>query len=100
MMSGSERRLCRRNPIPGGRQGGVRRRRATTVGRGAKPPSQGYKLRDLLPVIRGVAERELRRLRALEVQVQIVLPREADAAVELDAGARDLSIRVRRVGLG
>src|SRR2546422_7105623 len=40
--------------------------------------------RSPLAVIRRVAERELRRLGALEVQVQVVLPREADAAVELD----------------
>src|SRR5262245_29026724 len=35
-----ERRLRRRNPGFGGRHGGARRRRATTVGRGAKPPSE------------------------------------------------------------
>src|SRR5207245_10415080 len=35
-IGGFERRLCRRNPCPGGRHGGARRRRATTVGRGVR----------------------------------------------------------------
>src|SRR5215475_10327720 len=35
-------------------------------------------LGDPLAVIRRVPERELRRLRALEVEVQVVLPRKAD----------------------
>src|ERR671919_1273184 len=63
-------------------------------------PSQVDELRDLLAVVRGVAKRELRRLRALEIEVQVVLPGEADAAVELDAGPRHLAIRVRGIGLG
>ena len=41
-------------------------------------------LRDALAVVAGVAKRELRRLGALEVEVQVVLPGEADAAVDLD----------------
>src|SRR5262245_52422411 len=48
------------------------------------PPLQANQLGDLLAVVRGVAERELGGLRALEVEVQVVLPREADAAVKLD----------------
>src|SRR5438132_8790186 len=56
-------------------------------------------LRDPLAVICRVAEGELRRLGALEIQVQVVLPREADAAVELDPGRRDLAIRVGGVRL-
>ena len=51
-------------------------------------------------MVRGVAEGELRRLRALEVEVQVVLPREADPAVELNPGARHLPVGVRDVRLG
>ena len=36
---------------------------------------------------RRVAERELVELRALHEEVQVVLPREADAAVHLERGA-------------
>src|SRR2546428_11132526 len=61
---------------------------------------QTNELRDPLAVIRRVAEGELRRLGALEIQVQVVLPREADAAVELDPGRRDLAVRVGGVRLG
>src|SRR4029077_8914559 len=48
----------------------------------------------------GVAERELGALGTLEVQVQVVLPGEADAAVELYARAGDAAIGVRDIGLG
>src|SRR5262247_4100196 len=48
----------------------------------------------------GVAERELRSLGALEVQVQVVLPGESDAAVELDARSGHAAVGVRHVGLG
>src|SRR6185369_7775137 len=51
-------------------------------------------LRDPLAMIRRVAERELGRLGALEVEVQVVLPGEPDAAVELDPGAGDLAVCV------
>ena len=56
---------------------------------------QADQLRDALAVIRRVAKRELRRLCALEEEVQVVLPGEADAAVELDAGARRAIAGVR-----
>src|SRR6185436_9937440 len=61
---------------------------------------QAYQLRDALAVIAGVAKRELGRLGALEVEMQVVLPGEADAAVQLDAGARDLPEGVGSIGLG
>src|SRR6185295_12933771 len=52
-----------------------------------------------LAVPRGVAEGDLGALRALEVEVHVVLPREPDTAVDLDALARDVTVRVRAVGL-
>src|SRR5437660_11706540 len=65
----------------------------------APPRLQIDQLGDTLAVIARVPERELRRLGALEVQVQVVLPREADAAVQLDAGAGRAAIGVGDVGL-
>src|SRR6185503_15956440 len=59
-----------------------------------------HQLRHPLTMVGGIAERELRALRALEVEVQIVLPGEADAAVELDARRRDAPVGVGDVGLG
>src|SRR5947208_5918082 len=56
-------------------------------------------LRDQLALIRGVAERHLRRLRALEVQMHIVLPRETDATVHLDTVARHLPVSIGHVRL-
>src|SRR6476469_8268565 len=53
-----------------------------------------------LAVVRGVTEQDLRALRTLEVQVRIVLPGEADAAVDLDVLGRGVEVRVRAVGLG
>ena len=41
--------------------------------------------REAVAVVGSVAERELVELRPLEIQVQVVLPREADAAVNLEA---------------
>src|SRR5262245_4404661 len=58
------------------------------------PMSKIDQLGDPLAMIRGVPERELRRLRALEVEVQVVLPRETDAAVKLDARAGRLAERL------
>src|SRR4051812_37725030 len=46
------------------------------------PPSDADALRQELAVVRGVAEEDLGALRALEVEVRVVLPREADAAVD------------------
>ena len=62
----------------------------------AESPSrlQIERLRDELPVVGGVAERHLGRLRALEVQVHVVLPGEADAAMHLDAVACCPAVRV------
>src|SRR6266545_2595146 len=54
---------------------------------------------DQLAVVEGVAEQRLQGLRALEVEVQIVLPGEADAAVHLDGVAADLARRQADVGL-
>src|SRR6185295_1621361 len=53
-----------------------------------------------LAMMGGVAERELRALRALEVEVQVVLPGEADAAVELDTRRGHAPEGVGDVGLG
>src|SRR5207249_10774286 len=64
------------------------------------PQLQINQLRDPLAVVRRVTERELGRLGALEVEVQIVLPGEPDAAVELDARASDLPVGVGDVRLG
>src|SRR6266568_7026119 len=53
-----------------------------------------------LAMPRGVAEREFGALGPLEVQVEIVLPGEADAAVELYARAGHPAISVGDIGLG
>src|SRR5438445_9362962 len=52
---------------------------------------------DLLAVVVGVAVHRLERLGALEVDVQVVLPREADAAVHLDRLAAHLARGVAHV---
>src|SRR6266567_4242223 len=52
-----------------------------------------------LPVIFGVAVQRLEPLGPLHVEVQVVLPGEADAAVHLDGIAADLSRRLVDVGL-
>src|SRR5262245_41217569 len=49
------------------------------------PSSQIDQLRHQLAIPGGVAEGHFRALRALEVEMHVVLPREADAAVDLDA---------------
>src|SRR4026209_1730713 len=54
---------------------------------------------DLLAVVGGVAIEGLERLGALEVEVEIVLPGEADAAVDLDRVAADLAGRLAHVRL-
>src|SRR5215831_16215387 len=46
-----------------------------------------------------VAEKRLERLRALHVEMQVVLPGEADAPMHLDAVAAHLAGRVAHVGL-
>src|SRR5438045_5900395 len=61
--------------------------------------SQPDQLRDDLAVPGGVAEGDLGALRALEVDVHVVLPREADATMDLDALAGGVAIGVGTVGL-
>ena len=47
-----------------------------------------------LPVVGAVTEEQLARLGPLEVQVGVVLPGEADAAVDLDVLGRDVEIHI------
>src|SRR5262245_19730263 len=61
--------------------------------------SEPDELRDDLAVPRRVAEGDLGALRALEADVHVVLPREADAAVDLDALAGGVTVRVGAVRL-
>src|SRR5262249_60356776 len=49
-------------------------------------PLEIDQLSDSLAMVRRIAKRELGAFGTLEVEVQVVLPREADATVELDAG--------------
>ena len=56
-------------------------------------------LREQLAVVRRVAEEDLRRLRPLEVQVRGVLPREADATVDLDVLGGRVEVRLGAVRL-
>src|SRR5207253_1595449 len=57
-------------------------------------------LGDELPMIGRVAESDFRGLGALEIKVHLVLPGEADAAMDLDAVAGGVAVGVGRVGLG
>src|SRR2546426_8756215 len=61
--------------------------------------SRRHVTHDQLAVVLGVAEERLQRLRALEVEVEVVLPGEADAAVDLDGVAADLARGIAHVGL-
>src|SRR5574342_182193 len=61
--------------------------------------SEPDQLRDDLAVPGGVAEGHLRALRALEVDVHVVLPGEADPAVDLDALAGGVAVGVGAVRL-
>src|SRR5436305_9510612 len=63
-------------------------------------PSDTYALGEQLPVVGGVAEQDLGALRPLEVQVGVVLPGEADAAVDLDVLGGGVEVRVGAVRLG
>ena len=76
------------------------RRDAPAFRAGALGTPYNSDVRDLLAVPAGVAERVRVGLRALEEEVQVVLPGEADAAVDLQRAARDVDRRVGRVGLG
>src|SRR5215471_17040429 len=92
--------------------GGSALRRIHLPNRSRTPPTRPFpssrwgtglevdQLGHALAMPRGVAERELGSLGPLEVQVEVVLPGEADAAVELDARAGDAPVRIRHVGLG
>src|SRR5271163_1851795 len=53
-----------------------------------------------LAVVRGIAQQQLGRLGPLEVEVGRVLPREADAAVDLDVLGRRVEVGLRAVRLG
>src|SRR3989440_7154264 len=70
------------------------------VARSATATSAGHAADDELAVVLGVAVQRLERLRALEVEVQVVLPREADAAMHLDGVAADPASGVVDVRLG
>src|SRR5438067_6219095 len=69
-------------------------------------PPEGYAASDSdalgeeLPVVRRVAEEELGGLGPLEVEVGVVLPREADAAMDLDVLGGGVEVGVRAVRLG
>src|ERR1700722_20603667 len=56
--------------------------------------------REAFPVVVLVAEKQLARLGPTEVQVRVMLPGEADAAVHLDGLGRDMEVRLGAVGLG
>src|SRR5688572_2668756 len=56
--------------------------------------------REALAMIGGVAEQGFGDVRALEPEVQVELPGEADAAVDLDGAARGSAVDVRERGLG
>src|SRR5207237_4570596 len=53
-----------------------------------------------LSVIGGIAEQQLGRLRTLEVEMCVMLPREADPAVDLDVLGGGVEVSVGAVGLG
>src|SRR4029078_9241405 len=65
----------------------------------APPRSETYQLGDDLPVPGRVAEGHLGALRALEVDVHVVLPGKTDAAVDLDALAGGVTVGIGAVGL-
>src|SRR5713226_1398631 len=60
---------------------------------------QVHELGNSLAMERRIPEGELRPLRALEVEVEVVLPREADPAVELDAIGGDAPVGVGDIRL-
>src|SRR5437588_9592412 len=62
--------------------------------------SDADELRQQLPVVGGVAEQDLGALRPLEVEVSVVLPGEANAAVDLDVLGSGMEVRVGAVRLG
>ena len=56
-------------------------------------------MRDALAVPARVAKRDLVGLGALQIELQIVLPGHADAAMQLDAGGADLAAGIGGGGL-
>src|SRR6266550_3871298 len=75
-------------------------RTPATICTGSALRSDADALRQQLPVVGGVAQQDLRALRPLEVQVGVVLPGEADAAVDLDVLGGGVEVGVRAVRLG
>src|SRR6266545_2954315 len=61
---------------------------------------QVHELGNSLAMERRIPEGELRSLRALEIEMEVVLPGEADPAVKLDAVGGDAPVGVRDVRLG
>src|SRR5215813_1041642 len=61
--------------------------------------SRGDVARDELSMEFGVSVERLQGLRPLEVEMEVVLPGEADAAVHLDGVPRDVARRLAHVGL-
>src|SRR5207253_6107300 len=74
-------------------------RRGQAAGGGAAW-SDADALGQQLAVVGRVPEQELARLGPLEIQVGVVLPGEADAAVDLDVLGGGVEVGVRAVGLG
>src|SRR5262245_24238635 len=60
---------------------------------------EAHRLRERLAVVRCVAEEQLARLRAFEVEVRSGLVREAHAAVDLDAVRRGVEVGLGAVRL-
>src|ERR1700730_701218 len=75
-------------------------RTPATICTGGALRSDADALRQQLPVVGGVAEQDLRALRPLEVEVGVVLPGEAEAAVDLDVLGGGVEVRVGAVRLG
>src|SRR5437763_873367 len=75
-------------------------RTPATICTGGALRSDADALRQQLPVVGGIAEQDLRALRPLEVEVGVVLPGEADAAVDLDVLGGGVEVRVGAVRLG
>ena len=74
-------------------------RRPPSSGRTGVKPSQPDAGRQPLAVVAAVAEEQLAGLRPLEVQVGIVFPGEADAAVDLDVLGGHVEVGLRGVRL-
>src|SRR5262249_42348897 len=55
---------------------------------------------DALAMEGGLAEEQLTRHGALEPQLEVEFPREADASVHLDGAARGATVHVTQPGLG